>query len=161
MNPFVNPEFWLSFAFFIVIGMIVFSPARQAIKHFFERQQKAIQAQILQANAVYNEAVQGHKEACQNLKEKPVHQQTQGEIKALQQEFLNLAQKQIDAKKQDFQVRKNLHIQEIKNNLRFQLLNEAEKQILTKSPAKMTDKEVNHFLDMLDKNKENLYQLLQ
>lgn len=161
MNPFVNPEFWLSLAFFIVIGMIIFSPVRHAINRFFESQQKNIKDEIEQANSVYSEALQGYKEADKNLKEKFIHSKTQEEIKALQQEFLKATQKQIEAKKQDFQVHKNLQIQEIKNNLRFQLLNEAENQIFKKNSTKMTDKEVNHLLDMLDKNKEILSQLLQ
>lgn len=161
MNPFSYPEFWLSLAFFIIIGMIIFSPIRNIIRHLLKSQIQLIQNQISEASAVYNEARQAYKAAQNDLKERHTDTQTPKEIKSLYQEFSDKTLSQIEIKKQDFQTRQTLYIQETKNHLRQQLLDLVEDKMEKYHPSQSTEKEVQHFLKILKENEQILSHLPQ
>ena len=68
MNPFINTEFWLGLAFFIVLGLLIFSPIRRVIQKSLLHQKNLIQDKINQSNAVYKEALKLHQETLKNFK---------------------------------------------------------------------------------------------
>lgn len=155
MNPFVNPEFWLSLAFMIVLGLIFFSPVRQAFNRFFERQNQLILDQIAQAENVLKEA--------QNLAPKTLgsslklsNQHTQQEIKSIQKDFDEKIKMRTEAQKQDFQVRQKMLALHMKNNLRTELLNQVQKKVLKPAPQKSLEKDLAHLISLLKENRDIL-----
>ncbi len=151
MNPFLNPEFWLSLAFILVVGMIIFSPVRKSFQKFFGTKRQQILDQINQAHETLSEAQDLLKEEQKKgLDQSDLKEQHQ-QIKALQQEFLQKTNVQIQIKKQDYQTRLKLTEVQIKNQLRAELLDKVERKILKATSTKSMDKEIQHFLQMLDK----------
>ena len=158
MNPFVNPEFWLSAAFIIVLGLIFFSPVRQAFNRFFNHQRQMILDQIEQAEGVLKEA--------QNLSPKAPKsqlnlskQKTQQEIKALQKDIDEKIKERIESQNQDFQVRQKMASLHLKNGLRTELLNQVEKAVLKPTPKKSLEKDLDHLMALLKENQETLGQI--
>ena len=158
MNPFVNPEFWLSVAFIIVLGLIFFTPIRQAFRRFFNHQRQIILDKIAQAESVLNEA--------QNLSKKTPdptlkasNQQAEQEIKALQKDFDEKTKTRIEAQRQDFQVRQKIASLHLKNNLRTELLNQVQKKVLRSTPKKSLEKDLDHLIALLKENRETLEQM--
>ena len=158
MNPFVNPEFWLSFAFIIVLGLIFFSPIRQAFVHFFNHQQQIILDQIAQANTVLSEA-QSLSKRTQKSTSKSSNQQALQEIAAIQMDFDKKTATHIETQKQDFQVRQKMASLHLKNNLRTELLNQVQKKILKCTSKKSLEKDLNHLILLLKENRDTLEQI--
>ena len=156
MNPFVYPEFWLSLAFIMVIGLVILSPVRYFIKRFFLNYRQHVIDQIQQADSAFDAAQNLFKEIQKKDQFNKNTKELNQKIKAIQQEFTQKTKTQIETKKQDFQVRFHLTEVQIKNHLRTQLLNQAEEEILKKSHLKNLDKEVYHLVQMLRENKDQL-----
>ena len=158
MNPFIHPEFWLSLAFIIVVGLFFFSPIRNSLHRLFEKQKNDVQNKISEAHSVYKEALQNYKEAQKLLKTKKIDTQTTLEIKQLRHEFSDKILRQTEYQKQNLQVRQSLYIQDVKNHLRQHLLDLAEDKIKNQSSKKSTEQDIQHFLKVLKENKEILRQ---
>ncbi|MGN0919375.1 MAG: hypothetical protein ACI4OR_01250 [Alphaproteobacteria bacterium] len=155
MSPFNHPEFWLNLSFLIVVGLVAFPPIRQRLQHFFERQRHQVENDIQNAEEVYQKAVQAHQEALKGLKTKGSDKEASQKIKVLQKEFEAQIKNQSQIKKQDFSVRQNLMALQIKNHLRQELLDKAEKKVLSHKKAAVSEKEIAHFIEMLSE-KETL-----
>ena len=155
MNPFVNPEFWLSLAFIIVLGLIFFSPVRQAFNRFFERQHQLILDQIAQAENVLKEA-QNLAPKTPSSSSKPYNQQAQQEIRTIQKDFDEKIKMRTEAQKQDFQVRQKMLALHMKNNLRTELLNQVQKKVLKHAPKKSLEKDLAHLISLLKENRDIL-----
>ena len=157
MNPFIYPEFWLSFAFLLVIGLVIFSPIRQKIRLFTNHHQQTIQDQITNSNALYTEARHAYHQTLKETKTKQTDPSMSSKVKALKDEFLQKEQARILAQTQDFQTRQNLTLSQTKNHLRTHLLNETEKGILkSHSSSKAPPKEIAHFITALKENQKKL-----
>ena len=157
MNPFVNSEFWLSLAFFVVLGFMFIPSVQRAIKRCLNSQRQKIEKQIQESHAVYQEAMQERKNSLKNLNQKTDDKETKSQIKQIKQEFLKKEKNFVEMKKQDFYVRKGIIELQGKENLKKHLLDKAEEKILKQSRSKTSDiQDVNHFIKMLDKNKEKL-----
>lgn len=155
MNPFVNPEFWLSLAFIIVLGLIFFSPVRQAFNHFFERQRQVILDQIAQAEGALKEAKNLPSKTPSSSKQLS-NQQVQQETKSIQKDFDEKIKMRTEAQKQDFQVRQKMVSIHLKNNLRTELLNQVQKKVLKPAPQKSLEKDLAHLISLLKENRDIL-----
>ncbi|MBR6231944.1 MAG: hypothetical protein IKQ99_02465 [Alphaproteobacteria bacterium] len=161
MNPFVNTEFWLSLAFFVVLGFMFIPPVQRAIKKFFDAGRQKIEKQIQESKAVYQEAMQERKAALKKLNQKADDKETKSKIKQIHQEFLQKEKNSIEVKKQDFYVRKSILLLQGKENVKKQLLDKVEEKVLNQRRTKTSDaQDVGHFIKMLDKNKEKLKSIL-
>ena len=156
MIHFLNSEFWLSLAFVVILGMVVFSPVRQSIKKFLNHQREVILNQIAQSDAVLKEAQNLYKKTQKETLFKSDVQQVNQQIKAIQREFDEKIKARTEAQRQDFQVRQNMMALHMKNHLRTELLNRAEKKVLKPVSIKSLDKDVNHLIQMLHENKDEL-----
>ena len=156
MNPFIYSEFWLSFAFLLVIGLVIFSPIRQKIHHFTKQQQQSIQDKIDTSNTIYKEAQKAYQETLKKSKIKWKDSSLTTKMKALKQEFFQKEQAQITTKTQDFQTRQNLILSQTKNNLRMHLLDRVEKKILKTRSSKKGKQEIEHFIIALHENQQKL-----
>ena len=137
MNPFINPEFWLSLAFFVVLGFMFIPVVQRKMENFFNTKRQAVENQIQENKEIKNK------------------------IKQIEQEFLQKERKSIDTKKQDFQVRQKMIELQSKENLKKQLLDKAEEKVLNVPRTKTADfRDVEHFIKMLHKNEEKLKALL-
>lgn len=161
MNPFINPEFWLSLAFIIVITMVIFPPIRQSIKNFFYHQRQLILDQIQQANGVLSEAKNLLKEKKKGASLKADVTQINLQIRSVQHEFSEKTKVYTEAQKQDYHMRQMMTMIHMKNNLRSELLNQAEEKILQQSSPKSLTKDVQHLIQMLDNNKDKLKEALE
>jgi len=159
MNPFVNPEFWLSLAFIVVAGLVLFPPVRRAFIRFFNHQQQMISDQISQADDILNEAQnllqKTQKTSLSETSDKTANQQ----IKSIQQEVAEKIKTCTETRKQDFQVRQKMAAMHLKNNLRTELLNQVQKKVLSSSSKKALEKDFNHFISFLKKNRDVLEQI--
>ena len=161
MNPFINTEFWLGLAFFIVLGLLIFSPIRRVIQKSLLHQKNLIQDKINQSNAVYKEALKLHQETLKNFKNPSQNQEIKHQVKTIKQEFLKKKQVYTENKNQNFQIQKMLLMSQTKNHLRTQLLQMVTHKILNfKRPKHPTSQEVQHFIKMLNENKDSLNQNL-
>ena len=161
MNPFVNTEFWLGLAFFIVLGLLIFSPIRRVIQKSLLHQKNLIQDKINQSNAVYKEALKLHQKTLKNFKNPSQNQEINHQVKTIKQEFLKKEQVYTENKNQNFQIQKMLLMSQTKNHLRTQLLQMVTHKILNfKRPKHTTSQEVQHFIKMLNENKDFLNQNL-
>ena len=61
MNPFINPEFWLSLAFFVVLGFMFIPVVQRKMENFFNTTRQAVENQIQENKSVYQEAVKEYK----------------------------------------------------------------------------------------------------
>ena len=161
MNPFVYTEFWLGFAFFIVLGMIIFSPVRQLVRKSLLRQKELIQDKINQSNAVYKEALSLHKKTFNNFKNTPKDQEIIHQIRAIKKEFVEKEKMQTENKNQNFQIQKMLLTDQAKNLVRTQLLEKTTSKIQSsKRPKHVTSQEIQHFMKVLRENTDFLNQNL-
>lgn len=161
MNPFIYPNFWLSLAFILILGLVIFSPVQKSIVNFFKVYQKKIQSQIDESDHVHQEALMALKEIQKQLKMPQENVKIKQEIYSIQKEFLQKTDKQLSLKKQDFERRKNLMILEAKNHLKKQFLDMAEEKIFHQHLSEKTkNQEVDHFIKMLHKDKDELKKLI-
>ena len=161
MNPFFNPEFWLSLAFLIVIGMIFFSPIREKIASFFMGEQQKIKNQIDQSNELYHQSQVAYRKILKEQKIKVDETELNQKIAEIKKEFAAKEKRTLDRVEQDFSVRQNLILKNIKNHLRDQLLDQAEKKILDRPvSSKNLEKEIKHFLHVFHANEEELKRLV-
>lgn len=161
MNPFIYTEFWLGLAFFIILGMIIFSPIRLIIQKSLLHQKELIQDKINQSNAVYKEALELHKKTLKNFKNFPKNQEITGQIGVIKKEFSEKEKIQTENKNQNFQIQKMLLTEHAKNHVRTQLLEVITQKIQnSKRPKHITSKEIQHFLKILNENKDFLNQNL-
>ena len=160
MNPFAYPEFWLSLAFFVVLGFMFVSPVRRSLKKFFDAHRQDIENKIQESQSVYHQAFQEYKSLSKELKKKIEDKEIKIKIKQIQQEFLQKEENLVKAKEQDFQVRQNILIMQTKENLKKQLLDQAEEQVLnSKKLGRSSSRDLDHFIKMLCKNEEKLKKL--
>ena len=159
MKPFFNPEFWLSLSFLLVMGFILFSPIRQRLKSFFGRQRCQVEEDIQNAQDVYKQALQAHQAVMKDLKTKSNNQEFAQQIKQVQKEWNEKLERQLHTKEQDFEIRQNLMELQIKNHLRDELLKQVESKIISIKKKMVSEKEVAHFIKMLDKNEGALKKL--
>ena len=155
MNPFVNPEFWLSLAFIIVFGLIFFSPVRQTFNRFFNCQRQLILDQIAQAENVLKEAKNLPSKTPSSSKQLS-NQQAQQEIKSIQKDFDEKTKMHTEAQKQDFQVRQKMLTLHMKNNLRTELLNQVQKKVLKTAPQKSLERDLEHLISLIKENRDAL-----
>ena len=161
MNPFVNPEFWLSLAFFVVLGFMFTPSIQKNIKKFFEDSRQNIERQIQESKTVYQEALQERKASLKKLNQRADDKDIKIKIKQIQQEFSQKEKNSVDMKKQDFFVRQNIILLQAKENLKKQLLDKAEEKILNQRHSKASDKQdIDHFIEMITKNEEKLKSVL-
>ena len=156
MKSFFNPEFWLSLSFLLVMGIIFFSPVRQRFKNFLGRQRHQVEEDIQNAQDVYKQALQAHQALIKELKTKSNHQEFAQQIKQIQKEWNEKLERQLYTKKQDFEMRQNLMELQIKNHLRDELLKQVESKIISIKKKTVSEKEIAHFIKMLDKNESLL-----
>lgn len=161
MNPLTHPEFWLSLSFVIVVGLVIFPPIRQRIQKFFGAKRAQVETDIQKADEVYQEALTAHQQIVKELKRKPVDKKLPKEIKALQQEFDDKIATQIQIKEQDFHMRQNLMLLQMKDHLRTELLDKVEDKIKANKKKTITEKEINHFIQMLTENETQLKKSLE
>lgn len=161
MNPFINPEFWLSLAFFVVLGFMFIPVVQRKMENFFNTKRQAVENQIQENKSVYQEAVKEYKTLLKASESREENKEIKNKIKQIEQEFLQKERKSIDTKKQDFQVRQKMIELQSKENLKKQLLDKAEEEILNVPRTKTADfRDVEHFIKMLHKNEEKLKALL-
>jgi len=156
MKTFFNPEFWLSLSFLLVIGFIFFPPIWQRLKNFFGRQRHQVEEDIQSAQDVYKQALQAHQALIKELKAKSNNQEFSQQIKQIQKEWNEKLERQLHTKEQDFGIRQNLMELQIKNHLRDELLKQVESKIISIKKKTVSEKEVAHFIKMLDKNESLL-----
>ena len=157
MNPFIYPEFWLSLAFILILGMIISPSVRRYIQKFFKNYQQQIKENIQNASEVYREALKMRHQTLEEMKIKQADKTLKQEIRTLRKDFNEKRQIQILAQKQDFQVRQNLIADQMKAHLTSRLLDSAEEEILKCSTSpKSVRKEIEHFFKMLHKHENTL-----
>ena len=86
MNPFIYPNFWLSLAFILILGLVIFSPVQKSIVNFFKVYQKKIQSQIDESDHVHQEAFLALKEIQKQLKTPQENVKIKQEIYSIQKE---------------------------------------------------------------------------
>lgn len=161
MNPLNHPEFWLSFSFLLVVGLIVFPPIRRYVQGLFAHQRYRVETDIQNAQNVYREALQARQDILKELKIKPVDKEITLKIKSFQKEYEERIETQIQAKRQDFRVRQNLMELQIKNHLRKELLDKAEEKLTFLNHKNVSEKEIAHFIKVLNENEMLLKKSLE
>ena len=160
MNPFLNPEFWLSLSFLLVLGLILFSPIQKKIKSFFDDYRQKIIDKIQEAKNIYIEAKRNYNKTLQDFHTFKTPSFSK-EIQKMKEDFSEKEKILVESKKQDFQTRKNIILNQTKNHIRTHLLNETEKELLKISPhKKQMGQDLDHFLKKLHENKTSLEELL-
>ena len=154
MNPFVNPEFWLSLSFFVVLGFIILPPVRKVLHDFFEQKKSQVTQQIQEAKVLEQQAIQTHKKMAKDLKAQLKDEELEKKIKAIQKEFSDKEKTALILKKQDFQVRQNLLQTQTKKRISKQLLDTVEEHVFKNQRA--SSKDVSHFIQALHEQADDL-----